>query len=212
LDDVHFLPYHSAMIQRERVVGSGGESVPALIMTSLLTTNPKIALNLDSGDYATVEERDCGCILGEMGLRTHLSGIRSYEKLTSEGVTFIGSRLLELVEEVLPARFGGEVNDYQIVEEEESGLAKVSILVSPRVGAVDEDAIVATVMETLRSSHARGGGGRMAEQWRQGSTLRVVRREPYEGRTSKVLPLHMIRRLDQTAESREESTAGAARS
>ena len=193
LDDVHMLPHHSAMIQRDRLMGSSGETVPALILTSFIPTNSKIALNLDSGDYATVEERDCACPLGAMGLRTHLSTIRSYEKLTSEGVTFMGSRLYQLVEEVLPNRFGGEVNDYQIAEEEEDGLTRVSIVVSPRVGAVDEDAIVALVLESLQSSHAGGGGALMAEQWRQSNTLRVVRREPYETRTAKVMPLHVLR-------------------
>jgi hypothetical protein len=33
----------------------------------------------------------------------------------------------------------------------------------------------------------------MTEQWLQSGTLRVVRRDPFETRTAKVLPLHVLR-------------------
>ena len=93
---------------------------------------------------------------------------------------------------VLPARFGGAINDYQLVEDEETGLRRVSGVVSPRVGAIDEETLVATVLNGLRTSH-REGGELMTEQWRQVGTLRVVRREPHATRTSKVPPLHIVR-------------------
>jgi phenylacetate-coenzyme A ligase PaaK-like adenylate-forming protein len=189
LDDVHFFTHRLAVIQRQREVAPG-EAVGALVYTTVHPANPKLMLNADSGDYAVMSNRACDCLMGQMGLNTHLSSIRSYEKLTSEGTTFIGSRLYELVEEILPARFGGGINDYQLLEEEqESGLSQVSILVSPRVGEVDEAAVVATVLETLESSHEGGGGETMAKMWRQAGTLRVVRREPFETRSSKVMPL-----------------------
>ena len=199
LDDVHFNTDKLAMIRRPHVTPAG-ETVQALIYTSLLNTSPRLLLNVFSGDYATVTERDCGCILGEMGMRTHLSGIRSYEKLTGEGVTFQASELYELVEEVLPARFGGHINDYQLAEEEsEQGLARVSIVVAPRVGPVDEPAIIETVLKALDASHANSGGELMAAQWRNGNTLRVVRREPESGRNSKILPLRIRPRVAEPA-------------
>ena len=60
--------------------------------------------------------------LAELGFTTHLHTVRSYEKLTSGGVMFMGSMLHELLEETLPARFGGSPLDYQLVEEEEDGV------------------------------------------------------------------------------------------
>jgi hypothetical protein len=146
-----------------------------------------------SGDYATVTERECNCLFGQMGMTTHLSGIRSYEKLTGEGVTFIGSLLFTLVEEVLPSQFGGQVNDYQLVEEEgEEGIARVSVIVSPRVGTVDEKALVGTVLDSLATSHHGAGGDLMSEQWRQGQTLRILRQEPEEN-NGKIPPLRLRR-------------------
>ena len=37
---------------------------------------------------AQIEQRPCGCLLGALGLTTHLSEIRSFEKLTGAGMTF----------------------------------------------------------------------------------------------------------------------------
>ena len=192
LDEVHLAANSLALIQREKVTTSGA-IVPGLVVTAVRPTNAsRFALNLETGDYADVSHRDCGCFLEELGFGTHLSGIRSYEKLTSEGITFMGSRLYQLVEEVLPTAFGGGPGDYQLVEEEQGGLPRVSIVVSPRVGAVDEPAVVATVLKNIRLTHPLGGE-LMTEQWRQADTLRVERQEPYETHTQKVPPLHVVR-------------------
>ena len=61
-------------------------------------------------------------------------------------MSFIGSDLLNLVEDVLPARFGGYATDYQFVEEEDGGLPKVSLLVSPRLGSLDQEQVLAEVL------------------------------------------------------------------
>jgi hypothetical protein len=188
IDDVHVTTDKVAVFQHARSVGAGEASVPALVYTSLLPSSPLIMLNLESGDYGSLEERDCGCPLGELGFTTHLSELRAYDKMTSEGVTFLGNELYEIVEVVLPGGFGGNPTDYQLAEEEsETGLPRVSIVVSPRVGPVDEEAAVAAVMRALAASSRAGAD--MAEAWRQAGTLRVVRREPHAAADRKILPL-----------------------
>jgi hypothetical protein len=203
VDEVHLLDEKIALIQRETTVAASGARVGALVLTTLMPGCPKLMVNAHTDDYATVTERDCGCWLSEMGSRTHLSGIRSYEKLTSEGVTFMGSELITLLEKVLPARFGGGPTDYQLVEEEEQGLPRVSLVVRPSVGAVDEAAAMATVFEALEGFPF--GGPLMADEWRQGGTLRVVRRAPYETGSAKILPLHVLK----TAPASAAGTHGA---
>lgn len=188
LDDVHVLLDKVAVLRRPRTLG-GGTSVDALVFTTILPSCPKLMLNVESGDYATLEQRACGCTLGMLGLNTHLRLIRSYDKLTSEGVTFLGTELLRLIEEVLPARFGGHSTDYQLVEEEEAGLPRVSVLVDPRLGQVSSDAVLDAVHQTL---DACPGGRIMTDQWRQGGTLRVVRRTPYSTASAKISPLHVM--------------------
>ena len=113
--------------------------------------------------------RACGCPIGELGLPLHVHTLRSVEKLSSEGMSFIGSDLIVLIEETLPQRFGGSATDYQFVEEEVNGLPKVSLLVSPQLGTINEPAVVSTVLETL-GRHSTGTQ-MMADVWRGGGTL-----------------------------------------
>jgi hypothetical protein len=191
LDDVHVASDKLAVIQRERPVAAGG-AVSSFLLTALLPSSPKVLLNTETDDYGTLEERSCGCPVGEAGLTLHIRGIRSFEKLSSEGMSFLGSDVLVLVEQILPARFGGGPLDYQLVEEEADGLPKVTILVSPRVGALDEAEVVRVALETL------GAGERparmMAGIWSTADTLRVARREPYTTSAGKALPLHILER------------------
>jgi hypothetical protein len=187
-DDMHLLADKLALLQRTKEFASGFE-VGAIILTTLLESSSKLMLNVETGDYAVVEERDCGCLWQQLGFTTHLHHVRSYEKLTSESVSFMDSMLHELLEEILPARFGGGALDYQLVEEEEDGLPRVSIVISPRVGPVDENAVIEAVLRAISFSD---WSRRQANSWRQAGTLRVRRAEPYATRSGKILPLHVL--------------------
>ena len=191
VDDAHVVEDKIAVIQRERRGGSGGP-VPVNVYTTLDPTTPKLLLNVESDDYGTLVRRRCGCLLDDVGYTLHLHSIRSWEKLTSEGMNFIGADVLRLVDEVLPTRFGGAATDYQFLEEEEGGLPKVTLLVSPRVGPLDERSVCEAVLQFLGS--APGAGTDYGDRWREGQTLRVVRREPVATGASKVLALHSTRK------------------
>ncbi len=188
LDDVHLLSDKVVALLRPKCIGDS--SVDALIYTTLLSSSPKLLLNVESGDYATLSSRACECPMGRLGFTQHLSQIRSYEKLTSEGVSFLGTELLRLVEEVLPKSFGGAPTDYQLVEAEENGLSRILIVASPVLGPLDESIVVQRVLETLSGYP---GGSVMTQHWRQGGTLKLVRREPYQTASAKILPLHLHR-------------------
>ena len=188
-DEVHLMTDAFGVIQRPKQLAAGVE-VGALVYTSLLPACPKLLLNVEMGDYGTLSERRCGCVWEELGMPVHLQGIRSYEKLTSAGMTFLGPELIRVLEEVLPARFGGGPTDYQFVEEEEGGLGRVSLVVSPRVGEVREQDVAEAVLRALEGCP---GGELMAGVWRDGGTLRVRRQEPYATAAAKILPLHLLR-------------------
>ena len=190
IDDCHVLLENVTLLQRSREV-SPGATVNALFCTSMQPLMPKMMLNTETGDYAVLEQRDCGCALSEAGYRLHVHTIRSYEKLTTEGMTFVGDDLIRILEERLPARFGGGPTDYQFVEREAGARTEIALLVSPRVGEIDERALVELVLACLAS------GGRvqamMAGVWSSANTLRVERTEPYVTGGSKVLPIHRLR-------------------
>lgn len=189
-DDVHFAGDRYAVLTRERAAVSDGPSVDALLFTSLTLAESKIALNVELGDAALVEDRECGCELGRLGLRTHLTRIRSFEKLSGEGVTFARSELTALLESTAPSRFGGTSLDYQLVEEEASdGLTRFVLRVNPSVGPLDEAALCRLVLEELGRSDivTRHQATLLARV----GALRVLRAPPLATRAGKVLPFYL---------------------
>ena len=199
LDDVHVATDRLAVIQLQRALGAVGPVVASLAFTTLAPSVRRILLNVELGDYGVLEERRCGCAFDGVGLSLHLHTIRSFEKLTTEGMHFLGPDVIRLVEEVLPARFGGAATDYQLVEAEAGGLTKLDVVVAPRVGAVEDREVVAVVLEMLGSGPAFKA--MMAEVWRDGGTVRVVRRAPEPTASGKILPLHLSRDGANAAET-----------
>ncbi len=192
-DDLHFYDNGYAMIPRTRRLGMEGSTVEALLFTTLLPTAPKVLINVESGDSARVERRACNCRLGAAGLLTHLESIRSFEKLSGEGMTFIQLDLLGVLEDVLPARFGGVGSDYQVVEEEDAGgILRLTLTVSPRVGPVDLEQVRAAFLDALAGQPGASRAG--VQMWRTAQTVRVARRPPVSTAAGKILPFHVVPR------------------
>jgi hypothetical protein len=190
-DDMHLLSSTYGLIQRPRAIGQSGLTVDALLVTSLLTSGPKVLLNTESGDYCAMLRRSCHCLYGTLGLDTHLMHIRSFEKLTVEGMTFVKTDLLRILEEIMPARFGGVSTDYQLVEEPRpGGLYGLILTVSPHVGAVDDDLLRQTFLEEI----ARDGRSSklMAGAWARADAVTVRRADPIVTKAGKILPLHLV--------------------
>jgi len=192
-NDQHFVAPNLAMIQYPREVPGSDIVVEAFNMTSLLPTAPKILLNVEIDDYGVVEKRTCGCPLEELGLPTHIREIRSFRKLTGEGITLIGSDMEHILDEVLPAKFGGSPIDYQLWEEEdEQGLTRLSLIVSPKVKLENEQAVIDTVLRSLTGLNSGAEGARAI--WAQAGALRVKRAEPVWTSRGKLMPLHLVKR------------------
>jgi hypothetical protein len=191
-DEVHLVKDAFALITHPHQVAGAGVAVPAFNLTSLLDSNTKIMLNYQSDDYGVMEERACGCALESYGYTTHLHTIRSYSKLVGEGVTLIGNEMLSILEQVLPGRFGGSALDYQLLEQEdERGLTRLYVVVSPRLEIADEGEIIQVVLEALRRSSPMADAARNV--WTQAETLQVRRMEPVWTTRGKLLPLHIQR-------------------
>jgi hypothetical protein len=190
--DLHLSMDTMALVTHDATVAGTDITVPAFQLTTLSETSGKLMLNVQVDDYGTVEERRCGCAFEEHGMTVHVSDIRSYTKLVGEGVTLIGSEMIRILEEVLPARFGGTPMDYQLLEEEdEQHLTRLFLLVSPRVDITDEQRVVETVHDALRNSSAAAGVASV--MWKQGETIRVRRAEPVWTARGKLMPLHLER-------------------
>jgi hypothetical protein len=193
LDEVHVNQYMLAVIAHPAPSGTGATPIRPLLFTTLYPEAALLHLNVENGDYATLEERACGCALERVGLTLHLHRIRSYEKFTTEGWTYFYGDLYELVERTLPAEFGGGPGHYQLVEEEdEHGQTRLTLLVDPEVGPLDEAVLAARVRaEFLRSPL---GNQEVARAWwYRSGTFRVRREAPRASARGKILPLQMPR-------------------
>jgi hypothetical protein len=213
-DDCHLLKDTVAVIPHRLRVAHFDAEVDSFLFTSLLHESPKLLLNVGMGDYGTVETSPCSpdCRFQQLGFDTHVSGIRSYEKLTGEGVTFVDTDFLQIIERDLPSRFGGKSTDYQLVEEEDSrGLSRMNLYISPEVGDVDEGQVVRWFIELLRRSEASPESWSQSgsQMWAQARTIRVHRRYPLATASSKVLPFLLIRNGGAAAAKPAESAEQA---
>jgi hypothetical protein len=187
-DDLHVATDMHALIPWDE---RAGEALPAgaLLVTSLRRTSRMLLLNVSLGDHAELSRRVCGCPVERLGLTTHLRAIRSHEKLTAGGMTFLRTRVVELLEDELPARFGGGPMDYQLLEEEDpDGRPRLRLLVEPELGPLDAGIVLDAFLAGLG-----GGSGveRVMElQWRQAGLVVVERRTPLTTASGKLQHLH----------------------
>lgn len=200
-NDTHFLSDAFALITHDTAVPGFDITVPTFHLTTLLATTPKLMLNVMGDDYGVVEERACGCLLGECGYTTHLREIRSVNKLTGEGTTLVGTEMVHVLEQVLPARFGGSPLDYQLQEQEDNkGFTRLALIISPRVMIGDDREVVQVVLNALSASSAGGHATRVV--WESAQSLQIKRGEPIWTARGKMMPLHLLKTIDATKEQR----------
>jgi hypothetical protein len=184
-DEVHVLHDLHALVQPE-LAGAGGLRRPrALLVSTFSPAAPFVLLNVAVGDEAVLVDRRCGCPFEALGWTRHAHSIRSYEKLTAAGMTFPDADVARVLDEILPARFGGTPTDYQLVEDVgDDGEPRLRLLVAPAVRVSD----LAAVAETFLAGIGDGAGAErvMAEVWRRSGFLRVEVREPLAGPTGKI--------------------------
>ena len=195
-DHCHLYKDTTAIITHKYSVPHFDRVVNSFLFTTLLYESPKLLLNVGMGDYGKVYTQKTDCEFGKMGFDTHVADIRSYEKLTGEGVTFVDTDFIHIIEKELPARFGGCSTDYQLVEEEdEKGLNRLRLVVSPDLGVVDEQKVVNEFIGLLKNaesspeSWAQSG----SVMWDQARMIRVKRDFPMPTPSGKILPFHLIK-------------------
>jgi hypothetical protein len=188
-DEIHVFRHFLTLVERPEPLGRGSAIRP-LLFTTLHPLATRLLLNVENGDYGVVDDRDCGCALQRAGLTLHLSGIRSYEKFTGEGMNYFYGDLYGLVEKTLPSEFGGGPGDYQLAEEEdESGQTRLTLRIDPRVGDVDEAVLITRLRQALGSGSWQKEF--QARVWDRAGTLRIKREPPVASARGKIVPLQL---------------------
>jgi len=189
-DELHVDQNMLALICHPKPLAGIGSPIHPLLCSTLHPMAPRLFLNVESGDYATLEKRDCGCALERVGLTLHLHTIRSYEKLTSEGMNYFYDDLFEVLERTIPSEFGGRPGDYQLVEEEDDkGQTRLTLLVDPAVGDLNEENLLSRLQQAL--GQGSPSNRFMSKVWQDAGTFRIKRQAPYASARGKILPLHI---------------------
>ncbi len=207
-DHCHLYKDTAAIISHRQNVPHSDLFVESYLFTSLLYESPKILLNVGMGDYGEISSESCACVFGQVGFDVCLNNIRSYEKLTGEGVTFVDTDFIRIVERDLPERFGGRSTDYQLVEKEDSrGLTHLQLLVSPRVGEIQETEVLDRFLSLLRRAEASPDSWSQSgtEMWKQSNMLQIVREFPFPTVSGKIMPFFVSK--PKSVPSEERSTA-----
>ncbi|MBN2408135.1 MAG: hypothetical protein JXE07_00235 [Candidatus Aminicenantes bacterium] len=191
-DDMHFLKDLHALIQPGPAARGSRLRENSLLISSLRSSAPIVMLNVSLGDTASMERRECGCALGEMGLDIHIHGIRSFEKLTCGGMAFFDSDLIRILEVDLPSRFGGTPTDYQLVEEEDAeGKPLLKLIIHPRLGHLPKDKIKKALLNCV-ASH-RGAEKLTAQIWKDGDIIVIESGYPITTSTGKIQHMHVYK-------------------
>jgi hypothetical protein len=186
VDEIHVYEDLHALVQPGADGDAVGLPAAALLVTSLRPHSRLVTVNASVGDQAVLTRRDCGCPLQAVGWHTHLAEIHSFEKLTGMGMTFAAAEVTPVLEQLLPARFGGTATDYQLVEEETGGGGvRLRLIVHPRLGVLDD----AVVIDAFLSGLAQVSPTRrlMALSWRNGGIVHVDRSPPLAAPSGKIM-------------------------
>jgi hypothetical protein len=187
-DDLHAMEDIHVIVQPGADGPSRGFPARALFLSSLRRTAPLLLLNVSLGDSATLERRSCGCPMESHGWTRHMRDVRSFEKLTSAGMTFLDVDVIRILDEILPARFGGVPGQYQLIEEElHDGRPRVRLLIHPVAGSLDPG-LAREVFLTALASGSQDHRS-MAATWREAGLVEVERRAPVTEAIGKILHL-----------------------
>jgi hypothetical protein len=185
---VHVCLDSIAVISRRRRAPLSDVEVDSLLLTPLLPSAPTVVVNVEMDDAGTIGEARCDCSLSALGMTRQLDKIFSYGKLTGSGMTLLAAGLLSILEQSLPARFGGVSSDYQLVESEGATQTEIQLRAHPRLGCSEEE-IKSFFLSELKRLR---GGGPASGVWTQMGTIRVVLGEPFSMGGGKVNLLHLL--------------------
>jgi hypothetical protein len=177
----------AVITERQRPPFSDVE-VNALLFTTLLPFAPHVLINAEMGDSGVVEPARCDCLFTRLGFTEQVRDIASFAKLTGQGMTLVGTDIVRLLEEILPARLGGSPGDYQLVEHEGAAQTQLSLRISPRAGVSDPAKAKECFLKEIRRFY---GGTLAARTWSHAAGVDVTIAEPLSTLTGKVLVLHL---------------------
>jgi hypothetical protein len=186
---VHLFRDSVAVIAHRRPAPFSDVEVSSLLFTTLTPYAPHILINAEFDDSGSVEPVRCDCAYAAAGFTHQIRDVSSFGKLTGQGVTLVGTEILRVLEEVLPARFGGGPGDYQLVEREGKAQTQLSLRVSPGIRLDSTEVVKECFLTEIRKMK---GGAVASRVLKYTEGIEVMSAQPFVTRAGKVLALHLI--------------------
>jgi len=186
---IHLFRDSLAVISCPKKAPFSDVDVDVLLFTNLLPSAPFLLINADMDDSGVIKPVECDCVFRSVGFTDGAFDISSFGKLTGMGMTLVGTDVVNLLEDVLPARFGGGPGDYQLVEEEGQRQTELVLRISPRLGGVSLQAVEEFFLAEIRSFY---GGALASRVWKHAGALRATQEQPVMTSSGKIMALHLL--------------------
>jgi len=187
---VHIFRHGVALaVKREATGESGGKPVDSLYATSLLPFAPRYLINAEIGDTGVIEEATCDCVFTRLGFNLQVRDIASISKVTAQGMTIAAEELVQVLEERMPARFGGRPGDYQLIEAEGTAQTEMILCIRPGVSRNSDEEILGYF---LAQTHRLYGGSMSALAWVHSRGVRVRWAAPLLSATGKFRAVRLL--------------------
>jgi hypothetical protein len=187
---VHLFKDSLAVISYKRKAPLTDVEIDSFLCTTLLPFSSYVLINAEAEDCGTIETATCDCLFSRVGFTEQICDIGSFGKLTGQGMTLVGTDVVRILEERLPASLGGLPGDYQLVEHEGAAQTQLTLRVSPRAGVLSSERIRECFLKEIQNCY---GGSLAARMWDHAEGVNVVIDEPFSTNTGKILPLHLLR-------------------
>lgn len=198
---VHIFKEGIALVSRKEDTAWTDTAVNSLYATSILPYSSRIFINAEVGDTGVIEKATCDCSFTRLGFDLQVRDMAAISKITAQGVTIEVSELVPLLEEALPARFGGHPGDYQLSETEAASQTEMVLRIRPGVSTAAPEEILRHFLGDVKRVY---GGSMSVLSWLHSEGIRAEMAPPVLASTGK---FRAIRLLGTTAARAQEAQA-----
>ncbi|MGD0438174.1 MAG: hypothetical protein ABSB86_17060 [Bryobacteraceae bacterium] len=185
----HVLKHAIALVSRTQENAWTDMQVNSLYATSLAPLASRIFINAEIGDTGVIEKATCDCSFSKLGFDLQVRDIAAISKVTAQGVTIETTELVPLLEEALPARFGGHSGDYQLCETEAGSQTEIVLRIRPGVSAAPSNDILKHFLDEVKRVY---GGSLSVVSWLHSEGIRAEVVPPVLAATGKFRAVRLL--------------------
>ena len=192
----HLMKHAIALVSRTQKSAWTDTQVNSLYATSLLPIAPRIFINAEIGDTGVIEKATCDCSFSKLGFDLQVRDVAAISMVTAQGVTIEITELVPLLEEKLPARFGGHSGDYQLCEAEAGSQTEIVLRIRPGVSAAPPNDILKHFLDEVKRVY---GGSLSVVSWLHSEGIRAEVVPPVLAATGKFRAVRLLGASTQRA-------------